>query len=552
MVISSRFKILGQILPLALGLWFGTFVDLQAQTTPKLFAATNQSSNQAEALIAAGIAAFERDELEAAKVSFQKVLTLKPNVTALTYLGLIADRAGDLDEAEQRFSAAAKLAPELSSARNNYGAILLRKGQLNPAAAQFEASLKLDPNQLNALINLAQIRFASGSSSDLRSAGELFARAYNLKPDAELARALTIVSLRRQEYAEAPGLYRKYAKHLSEETESSVVAAPARAELGAALFEAGLLDEAETELTEAVKLDPGSLESIMRLGRVYLARKDLSAAGRTLEASVARGVDSAPLYALLAEVYEKSGHFENAIPAMRLAIQRDPESEKYRFAYGILLMNANVPAAAIIRLEEALKQFPRSSRLWFALGLAHFKQQQLEKATSAFEQALQLDPKFAPAFAYLGLTRVTAGFYSEAISFYKKALEADPKLAVVHYLIADVQLKQVDADSPETQKHLQRSVELDPTFTLARMSLAKLFMRAKQWDSAITELESVIRLEPTLSEAYYHLGRAYGRVKRTNDAETALETFKRLSETAKTREESELREIVKRLADVRF
>ena len=31
------------------------------------------------------------------------------------------------------------------------------------------------------------------------------------------------------------------------------------------------------------------------------------------------------------------GHYENAIPAMRLAVQRDPQNEIYHFRYGLLL-----------------------------------------------------------------------------------------------------------------------------------------------------------------------------------------------------------------------
>ena len=71
-------------------------------------------------------------------------------------------------------------------------------------------------------------------------------------------------------------------------------------------------------------VDPSNADSVVRLARVHLARKDIPSAGRTLEGAVARGVESAAVYALLAEVYEQSGHPENAIPAMRLSnIGRD-------------------------------------------------------------------------------------------------------------------------------------------------------------------------------------------------------------------------------------
>jgi len=50
-------------------------------------------------------------------------------VTAQTTLGIAADRAGNLKEAERHFAAAVKADPNSASARNNYGAILMRTGR---------------------------------------------------------------------------------------------------------------------------------------------------------------------------------------------------------------------------------------------------------------------------------------------------------------------------------------------------------------------------------------------------------------------------------------
>src|ERR1044072_7624726 len=353
-------------------------------------------AQQAKQFVDEGLAAFDRGDVALARDAFEKALSLKKDeVTAHTYLGIIADRVGNLREAEQHFAAAVKAEPKRASARNNYGAILMRTGRSNLAAVEFEQSLKLDPNQPNALVNLAQIRFAA---DDLRASAELFKRALAIKQDVEVARALTVISLRLKDYSAASAYYERYSAALTGESESPPPGPAARAELGAALFEAGLLKEAEAELTAAVNLDPTDTDSVVRLARVYLARKDIRAAGRTLEKSVARGNDPAPVYALLADVYEQSGHVENAIPAMRLAIQRDPQSEKIRFEYAVLLTNTNAPAAAVIRLEESLKEFPTSSRLWFALGFANFKLDKNDEAERALRKAIELDPKFAPAF----------------------------------------------------------------------------------------------------------------------------------------------------------
>ncbi|MFL6335878.1 MAG: tetratricopeptide repeat protein [Pyrinomonadaceae bacterium] len=517
------------------------------------------TSASAAAAVDEGVAALDRGDLEGARAAFNRALGLNPkDADAHRYLGLLADRAGDLQEAARHLAEAARLSPTSAPARNNYGVILLRLGRAREAAAEFEASLRADPQQPNALVNLAQIRFNSGTAEDLRAAEDLFARAERIEPDAEIARALTVISLRRGDPAAAAAHYQSYAERIAAggastpSTEASAEAARARAELGAALFEAGLLKEAEAESAVATRLDPSNAVVVMQLARVQLARKDVRGAGRTLESAVARGVESAPLYALLADVYQQAGHPENAIPAMRLAIQLNPQSEKYRFAYGVLLTDAYAPAAAVIRLEEALKEFPGSPRLWFALGLAHFKQGRDDDASRAFGRAAALDAKFAPAYAYLGLLSVRKGDVAGAVALYEKALRADPQMPVLHYLLSEAMLQQPDADAASVESHLKRAAELDPTFSAPRLSLAKLYIRGERWTDAVAELEKVTALEPDSADAYYQLSRAYARLKRTAEAQAAVETFKRLNEGKKKQDEDELREVVRRLGSVRF
>lgn len=518
---------------------------------------------RAAGLVSEGAAALARGDEASARDSFRRALDADPdNVDAHTYLGVLADRGGDLREAERHFAAAATNAPFSASARNNFGAILVRLGRPQLAAAQFEASLKLDPDQPNALVNLAQIRFASGGPEDLRASRALFERAMRVAPDAEIARALVVISLRLGEKEKAAAGYRDYAGRVSAARPASTAprpsaAAPAasaasRAELGEALLEAGVFAEATEELNAALSLDPSNAEAVTALGRAYLKRGDVRAAGRTLEAAVARGLDPAPVYAALADVYEAGGYVEHAIPAMRLAIARDPHNELYRLRYGMLLNDTKAPAAAVIRLREALSEFPDSSRLWLALGIAQQSDGKNEDAQASFERALELDPRSAPALAYLGSAYAERGQYKEAASFYERAVAADPGLAVPYYLAADALLKQPEVEAARVEKYLTRAVELEPDFAQAHLALAKLDVRAGRWPEAAAQFERVIRLDPQSAEAHYQLARVYVRLKKTGEAERELAVFKHLSDAQKEKRETDRRDLLRRLANVRF
>ncbi|MCA1573415.1 MAG: tetratricopeptide repeat protein [Acidobacteria bacterium] len=466
-------------------------------------------------------------------------------------LAVIADRANDLTEAERHFAAAAKSAPSSSAALNNYGAVLMRMGQFEKASAQFQASLKINKNQPSALVNLAQIRFAGGTPESLVSARELFERAHELAADSEIARALVVVALRQNDRVAAARYFRDYAKGL-QGSASNINSPAARAELGAALLEAGLTRESVEELSAAHSAELSKTEYVLLLARAYMASQDVSSAGRALERAVARGVESAAVYAALAEVYERSGRVENAIPAMRLAIERDPKNEAYRFRYGMLLTDTKAPAAAVIRLEESLKDFPNSSRLWFALGVGQTALNKTEEAAAAFRRSQELDPKFAPAFAYLGMTHDQQGRYADAVALYERALAIDERLFAAHYLAAEALVKQFPADEVRAEKHLSSAVALDPSFAPARVSLGKLLMRSGRFEEAVSQLKGAIDLDPNIAEAHYHLGRALTRLKRTAEAQTTLATFKRLNEERREQSRNEPREIMRRLANVRF
>src|SRR5688572_33130632 len=66
------------------------------------------SKQHVATLIEKGVAALDRNETEVAKGFFSSALQADPgNKLAHSYLGIIADRAGDLAEAERHFRSAA-------------------------------------------------------------------------------------------------------------------------------------------------------------------------------------------------------------------------------------------------------------------------------------------------------------------------------------------------------------------------------------------------------------------------------------------------------------
>ena len=420
------------------------------------------------------------------------------------------------DVIAQQKATTSKRIEENANAHTHLGMIAAEANDLKEAERHFAAAASLAPSDPATRNNYGAILMRLGRTADARMQ---FEASLELNPDQPSA--LTNLA---QIYFDS--------------------GQPDDLRMAQSLLERAGKNTSDPEISRALVI------TCLKLAQVLMGKGDLRGAGRTLEGAVASGLNDANIYAALSEVYEADGHFENAIPAMRLAIARDPKNEAYHFRYGLLLTDSHAPAAGIVRLQEALKQFPNSARLWLALGIAQLTHGQNVEAENSFKQSLKLDAKLVPALAYLGLTYAERGQHEQAIDFYERALALNAQLAALHYLVADTMLKTSTADTTRAEKYLKRATELDPNLAAAYLSWGRLYVRANRYSEAAPLLERAVSLQPDLVEAHYQLSRVLVKLKRPDEANRELAIFKELSEKQKSRNES--REIVRRLANVRF
>lgn len=492
-------------------------------------------------LLAEAENALKADDVNRAAEIVGKILLTSPrNPAAQTLAGIVADRQNDAAQAEKHFAEAARLAPSSAELRNNYGAILLKQNKKNEAAREFAASLKINPNQSSALINLARIRF---EENDLISARNLFLKAKAVAPDAEVLRALVIVSLRTNEPERAASEFKEY-------FQSPI--SGGNADFGELLFSQNLLPEAAQELKFVLASNPDDVQAIVVLSKVLTAEKNIKEAGKLLESAVARDLADAEIYQALAEVYQAAGYPENAIPAMRLAVEKSPQTESYRIRYGLLLIDSKAPAAAVIRTEEALKIFPKSARLQMLLGMAQFSQHKSNEAQTAFENALAIEPNLIPALGYLAVIFSEQGKFDEAAKIYERSVGFDDKNALLHYLLADTLLKFQNPAMERIESELKRAVELDPNLGVAYSVLGRLYVRQARWTDARVTFERGLKADSQMADALYQLGLVYARLKMPDESKATLAKFKELNVSSAKQADDERREIVRRLANTKF
>jgi tetratricopeptide (TPR) repeat protein len=221
---------------------------------------------------------------------------------------------------------------------------------------------------------------------------------------------------------------------------SLVEAAPQRAAshaaLGAALFSAQRLEEADAELSAALALVPTSAEALSDRGAVRLAQGNLDAAlsdlneavrvrpmlgtaharrGDTLsrqhqpaEAVLAYqraleiGLGDAELHHGLANALAQVGRNEEALTHFKRAAEKAPGAAVVHHNLGLHLDKLGRPGEAVEALREAARLSPTAVS-HANLGAELAKAGRIQEGVAELEAALRLDPTYAPARANLAV-----------------------------------------------------------------------------------------------------------------------------------------------------
>ncbi len=164
-------------------------------------------------------------------------------------------------------------------------------------------------------------------------------------------------------------------------------------------------------------------------------------------------------------------------------------------------------AAAIAAYKKAMALDPRAADIPAELAGVYLRQNQLEDARAAAEQALKIAPANREANRVLGIV-----YAARLDASSDRTSAADAKAAA--------------ANMEQAIKHLELAIdgaraESDPN---VRATLARLYLRAEQYDKAIPLLSDLVRQEPGWSEGPLLLAEAYASAGRNADAIAWLET----------------------------
>jgi tetratricopeptide (TPR) repeat protein len=195
-----------------------------------------------------------------------------------------------------------------------------------------------------------------------------------------------------------------------------------------ALVDEGRLDEAESHLRQAVRINPACFDDRINLGVIFLRQGKLNEAIACLNEVVRDKPDSAQAYYLLAAAYGMEKKYDDAIKSITRNLKLDPNYPDARKIMGSLLLATGKLNEAIPYFNEALRTGANQVEIYKSLGSVYNQLGKYEQAIQNWKKALELEPDNAEVLNNLAWVLATTGDISvqngvKAVEFAQRTCE---------------------------------------------------------------------------------------------------------------------------------
>lgn len=199
----------------------------------------------------------------------------------------------------------------------------------------------------------------------------------------------------------------------------------------------------------------------------------------------------------LANALGRDGKFDEALGILDQQQQRHPGDPWGRLQRGIVYLQQQKPAEAIIDLNAVLKSTadPQAqSQAYFNLGVAEAMQQHKPAALARFERALAIDPTHADAHFNAAMIERDLGHADRCVAHLREAIRLRPRFARARQELAITYARQKNL--PAAVAELRQLLEIEPGNVGARYQLGQLLLEQGQTSDGVAQLAEAHRLKP--------------------------------------------------------
>ena len=470
--------------------------------------------------------------------------------------GLQFAKGGNLDSAESELRNAVALAPTNAEFLRDLGTVLAMEKKLEESTSLLQRALKIDAHDLAArryvAANLWQLQRYAEARENLRvlldaAPGDaqglllLGMVAENSGDYATAAKALTSVPALVRAQPESIAALAKSYYHLGETQKARAwlkELQSLRAGVPPVLLGVQIAEEmkdyemAETLLISLQASDADQTEVNYRLALVKFHAKQFDGSRQILQRLLDEGHKTGAIERLLAACYGAQKRPDDAIQALREAIQLEPANEASYLDLGNMLMAERRLTQASELARRMANAFPESSGVLLLKGSIELAMNDYTGAVSSFTRATQLEPGNANAAIGLARAQNGAGMPEQAKAILGSAIERFPEKAAFELEMARVLLKEAEtgdnAAEAKAEGLLKSAVARDDTLADAHYELGELALRRDQAAKAVPHLRKAAKLAPASARIHFALSRAYRQLGRREEAAQEASLYDKL------------------------
>jgi len=290
-----------------------------------------------------------------------------------------------------------------------------------------------------------------------------------------------------------------------------------------ALYDAGRLSEAASQLEGLLPHAAGTFEVHELLGLVYAAQSQDVKATEQLQIAVRLKPDSAAARTNLAACLYHSGKVELAEEQFRKALALEPGNYDANHNLGEIYVQSKKLTDAIPLLEKAQEIHPSYDN-GFDLAMAYFLTGQLSHARQTV-QSLEQIKNTGELHNLLAQIEEKDGKYVAAVNEYETAAHMDPSESNLFDWGSELLLHRTYEPAIEV---FQQAVQRYPNSPRLSIGLGMALYSRGKYDEAVKALLAAADLNPSDPRCYLFLSKAYD--SSPNQAADVIDRFRRFAE----------------------
>jgi len=264
------------------------------------------------------------------------------------------------------------------------------------------------------------------------------------------------------------------------------------------------LDKAGHELDAALLKEPDLPYVLTARARLSVINNNPAEARNYLEKALAQNNTYAPAWSLIAGLTPVKEGAEKAIDAYTKAINN-------RFNNADDLVKRSLLYIQLKRFEDAQNdlsmleaRFPQRIDAAYVQGVLYYLQKQLPEAQASFELVLNNNNNEMRTVFYLGATHFLQGNYEQAKDYLSRCVAAVPNYIPARMLLAQIKLR--DREFAAAEALVRPVVKSKPENVPALNILANALIKQGDTSEAVEILEKLVKLQPNTAEPRTRLG----------------------------------------------